>query len=183
MIGLQHVVIVSLSVLLFIICQDLNLPRLQFLAISRKPHQYGHTRLAVNKYCYEPLPAQHVRLLTLLPGSFEDDIHVRLHPVETGSHESPRYHALSYVWGSTDTNDHVLVDSGESQHSLPITRNLYVALQHLRHSSASRTMWVDAVCINQNDIEERNDQVSRMAHIYKLAEKVILWLGPAEDGS
>ena len=140
-------------------------------------------RLAMKTYSYEPLPAQHIRLLTLLPGSFKDDIHVRLHPIEIGSHESPRYHALSYVWGSTDTNDHVLVDSGESQHSLPITRNLYVALQHLRLSSRSRTMWVDAVCINQIDIEERNDQVSRMAHIYKLAQRVILWLGPAKDSS
>ena len=140
-------------------------------------------RSTVNNYSYEPLPAQHIRLLTLLPGSFGDDIQVRLLPAKIGPHGSPRYHALSYVWGSIDMNHRVLVDLGSSQHGLAITRNLYIALQHLRHAASSRTMWVDAVCINQKDIEERNDQVARMGDIYKSAEEVIIWLGPAEDDS
>ncbi|KAL8684828.1 MAG: hypothetical protein Q9218_008117, partial [Villophora microphyllina] len=61
--------------------------------------------------------------------------------------------------------------------------NLHTALKYLRHASQDRTLWADAICINQNDIEERNAQVARMADIYKSAAKVIVWLGPEADGS
>ena len=182
MTGLQHVYYI---VVVGIPSQtlDLNISRLQFPVTWRTPHRcMGIQKFTTNDYAYEPLPAQHIRLLTLLPGSFEDDIHLSLHPARIGS-QPPSYHALSYAWGSIDLNHYVLIDLGSSQRDLPITRNLYVALQYLRHSESSRVMWVDAVCINQKDVEERNDQVSRMADIYKLAEKVVIWLDPAKDNS
>ncbi|KAL8928745.1 MAG: hypothetical protein Q9208_001523 [Pyrenodesmia sp. 3 TL-2023] len=61
--------------------------------------------------------------------------------------------------------------------------NLYVALQHLRHASTPRRLWVDAICINQQDTDERSRQVERMADIYQSAGKVVIWLGPEEHGS
>lgn len=134
-------------------------------------------------YQYEPLPAHHIRCMFLLPGSFGADIHIMPFTVELGNLQRPSYHALSYVWGDPDRDHHAIVELGESQRALPITQNLWIALQHLRHPSAYRTLWVDAICINQEDIEERNNQVSRMADIYSAAEKVFVWLGPEGDNS
>jgi len=58
-----------------------------------------------------------------------------------------------------------------------ITKNLECALRYLRHKEFPRVLWVDAVCINQRDIQERTAQVSRMKHIYEQATQVVIWLG------
>jgi Heterokaryon incompatibility protein (HET) len=60
-----------------------------------------------------------------------------------------------------------------------ITRNLYAALKGLRHPSTRRTLWIDAICINQADDRERNEQVKQMKDIYESAIGVIVWLGDA----
>ncbi|KAK7191269.1 HET domain-containing protein [Paraphaeosphaeria sporulosa] len=60
---------------------------------------------------------------------------------------------------------------------LNITTNLYIALRYLRQDDADRIMWVDAVCIDQNNLQERGHQVSQMCNIYSCAERVIFWLG------
>jgi hypothetical protein len=67
--------------------------------------------------------------------------------------------------------------------TLSITHNLSVALRHLRLSQSPRTLWVDAICINQHDYAERSMQVTRMAQIYKLAHKVVIWLRPESKDS
>ncbi|KAI1768943.1 heterokaryon incompatibility protein-domain-containing protein [Hypoxylon sp. FL1150] len=97
----------------------------------------------------------------------------------------PKFEALSYVWGSMENPESLELrrDGSESGVSVSITRNLGVALRHLRNPSSSRVLWVDAVCIDQSNIPERNAQVPRMSIIYKLASRVILWLGPSGDGS
>lgn len=101
----------------------------------------------------------------------------------------PAYEALSYVWGSDDRQEKFIVvdtdaTSGKDHNSIMmIGQNLSSALRHLRSNSASRKLWVDAICIDQSDITERNNQVLRMADIYRLAERVIIWLGAAADDS
>src|SRR5579859_2365609 len=60
-----------------------------------------------------------------------------------------------------------------------ITQNLYLALHHLRFEDQDRILWIDAICIDQGNVEERGHQVRQMADIYKKAERVIIWLGPA----
>jgi hypothetical protein len=98
----------------------------------------------------------------------------------------PKYEALSYTWGSAEKTDIVYVQQdaakGPTQY-LEIGQNLASALRHLRHSTTTRTMWIDAVCINQLDIAERNEQVKRMVDIYKLAYRVVVWLGEEADKS
>lgn len=111
------------------------------------------------------------------------DIRAEPITVESESSGSHDYHALSYTWGSNVLDHKVMVVSGECHHVLPITKNAHDALRHIRHSASVRSLWVDAICINQQDVEERNDQVARMAAIYKLAKKVIIWLGPEENNS
>jgi hypothetical protein len=72
---------------------------------------------------------------------------------------------------------------GDGAHRLSITRNLDVALRHLRYRSEPCSVWVDATCINQKDDQEKSEQVASMFAIYGLARRVVMWLGPAENES
>ncbi|KAF2430665.1 hypothetical protein EJ08DRAFT_571949, partial [Tothia fuscella] len=67
-----------------------------------------------------------------------------------------------------------------NNHAFQISHNLYLALLHLRSSTVELNLWVDAICINQTDIDERNAQVAIMSFIYMRATKVIGWLGIKE---
>ncbi|KAG7010143.1 hypothetical protein G7Y79_00001g004150 [Physcia stellaris] len=135
-------------------------------------------------YQYEQLPDQHVRLLTLLhPGQFEREIRLSLACVLLDIDRPPSYHALSYVWGDTDRIKSIIVELGEEDYIHKVTDNLYTALKYLRSTDQVRTLWIDAICIHQENAEERSAQVARMADIYRSASKVIIWLGPAGDNS
>ena len=135
------------------------------------------------EYQYEQLPDQHVRLLALHPGQFESEICLSLACVLLNIDRPPSYHALSYVWGDTDRTKCVNIVPGEEQYIQRITDNLYTALKYLRSTEQVRTLWIDAICIHQENVEERSAQVARMADIYRSASKVIIWLGPAGDNS
>jgi hypothetical protein len=91
----------------------------------------------------------------------------------------PPFEALSYTWGTSISHNPMTVNG----HPLTVTENLDVALRHLRHATESRSLWVDALCINQEDIEERNSQIQLMSCVYGAASQVIIWLGPTADGS
>ncbi|KAI0134480.1 heterokaryon incompatibility protein-domain-containing protein [Xylariales sp. AK1849] len=82
------------------------------------------------------------------------------------------YEALSYVWGGAEPK-YLIECNGKA---LRITANLGQALLHLRRTE-HRTLWVDAICINQSDIEERSAQVRLMSRIYEAAKSVVVWLG------
>lgn len=102
----------------------------------------------------------------------------------------PRYEALSYTWGPPESCPELAFVQPISNTStqadpvtLPLRRNLAVALRHIRFPKATRTLWIDALCINQDNIPERNEQVKRMTDIYRLADRVVIWLGPRETNS
>ncbi len=89
--------------------------------------------------------------------------------------------ALSYMWGPEgDFRDLLLGGT-----LVRVRKNLADALEALRssHFDGARALWVDAICINQDDIPERSSQVSKMSKIYRSAERVIVWLGEANNGS
>jgi hypothetical protein len=67
--------------------------------------------------------------------------------------------------------------------TLTIRSNLASALRHLRYQYKPRTLWIDAICINQEDYAERGDAVCHMGTIYKLANRVVVWFGPEERNS
>ena len=82
------------------------------------------------------------------------------------------YAALSYTWGSPGDTRQIILDG----HSFTVRKNLYDFL--LRPESRNGVpLWIDAICINQGDVEERNSQVSMMGDIYEQAEHVYVWLG------
>ncbi|CAG9974630.1 unnamed protein product [Clonostachys byssicola] len=83
------------------------------------------------------------------------------------------YEALSYTWGGNDKPE-TIVANGKR---LAVTINLYQALNHLRQLHCDRILWIDALCIDQENSRERNHQVSQMTDIYKNADSVIYWLG------
>jgi hypothetical protein len=96
---------------------------------------------------------------------------------------TPKYEALSYVWGIERSPVPVMVKSQSLKRSfLNVTQNLATALVYLRHRTEPRVLWIDALCINQEDMEERSSQVARMAEIYRLAHRVVVWLGPESEG-
>jgi len=84
----------------------------------------------------------------------------------------PKYEALSYTWGEEDATRTIELN----HRSFRVRKNLYDALYHLRNNEKERVIWVDAICINQNDNDERSCQVSIMPSIYSRAQKVLVWL-------
>jgi hypothetical protein len=131
---------------------------------------------------YQPLERNRIRIVTIQPGEFDDDITISLSCVMFSEDKLPPYEALSYVWGSSSDGKRVNV-AGVPNGSLDVTPNLYVALKYLRYGDKPRTMWIDAICINQKDDIEKGPQVALMGDIYRRADRVVVWLGPEANGS
>lgn len=89
----------------------------------------------------------------------------------------PLFNALSYVWGDKESLKDIVINGT----IIPVRSNLESALRHFRDHHVEVThglpLWVDAVCINQDDTEERNQQVTLMREIYQRAHHVLPWLG------
>jgi hypothetical protein len=131
---------------------------------------------------YEPLPPRTIRLLRVLPGDGEEvpiQCELLIFPLPERNDQLQLYEALSYVWGSMDTPYSILV-SGRPVH---IGQNLYQALHRLRHHVLDRVLWIDAICINQADTREKEQQIPLMWQIYHLAGRVVVWLGEEADNS
>ncbi|KAF2746568.1 HET-domain-containing protein [Sporormia fimetaria CBS 119925] len=105
-------------------------------------------------------------------------------PMEPRSTATVYFEALSYVWGDNTAKTELRVSSEDEElRSLCVGQNLAMALLYLRAKNYKRTLWIDAICINQSDHAEKRKQVSRMAELYALAPKTILWLGAEADDS
>ena len=87
--------------------------------------------------------------------------------------KTDQYEALSYVWG--DMKARVPIKVGSAM--LQIGLNLRHALLAIRLPDASRTIWADALCINQEDLDERKNQVAIMRKLYRNASQTLVWLG------
>jgi hypothetical protein len=129
------------------------------------------------------LGSDSIRLLSVMPSKLATaPIQYQLHDYDF--QESDRgthlYEALSYVWGGFDDPPQSVYVNGQLLH---ITTNLYAALLHLRDRTFERIIWVDSICINQNDKEEKSRQIQLMARIYGEANRVIVYLGEAADDS
>lgn len=130
---------------------------------------------------YKPLSsARSTRLLYLLPSIRKDaPLVARVREADLDDDLRPVYEALSYVWGDTDPPDQLRlspVDDTKSCTALSITPNCGQALRHLRRRFRPRTLWVDAICINQASVAERNQQVQMMGDIYARSYRVVVWM-------
>ncbi|KAF4334894.1 heterokaryon incompatibility 6 OR allele [Fusarium beomiforme] len=122
----------------------------------------------------EQLDKESFRIFTLKPGSKSDDLLGSLQTYPLGA--APEYEALSYVWGSPDRRKS-MVCNGEV---FKITESLDVALRRLRLTSKPRNLWIDQICINQDCMTERSEQVGIMRQIYSDAAMTVIWLGSAD---
>lgn len=133
------------------------------------------------KYAYEALPTTtSIRLLQLWSNS--DTIRCTLKIVSLD--EAPAYTALSYCWGAPKGT--IPIVYGDTRDVLHVTPNLYSYLKQLNNGALEDVpdyLWIDALCINQDDNLERGSQVSIMRDIYRQAEKVDIWLGEATEDS
>ncbi len=160
--------------------------------------------MAPYKYSALDESAKEIRLMTLLPGRFEDNISITLETVILTKKHTPQFEALSYVWGSTENPMDVSVKARKPKRSksypllgrkrrrrpkacshgtISVTQNLATALPYLRKRDKPRVFWIDAICVNQQDRAERGHQVKRMAAVYSMASQVIVWLGPESQNS
>ncbi|KAM6516186.1 hypothetical protein FALCPG4_014377 [Fusarium falciforme] len=119
-------------------------------------------------------PKRCLRLLYLndstshvLSGRFEPDWIHRVRP----------YEAVSYTWGGEDGDytktEFILIDGK----LFPITKNCAAVLHKIRKPGGTRAIWIDSLCINQNDVNERSVQVSQMGKIFSGAQKVHIYIG------
>ena len=135
------------------------------------------------KYRYPKLPPTYIRVLELQP-STSPTASLACQLTLQRIHERP-YEALSYVWGKpTVFESTIQCQDGEdetSAGSLAITANLGTALLAYRHAVKPRRLWVDAICIKQEDQDERQAQVRMMGDIFHNASQVLCWLGAFAD--
>jgi hypothetical protein len=137
---------------------------------------------------YQPLneSKNEIRVLRILPGTDTDTLQCRLEHISLD--DSADFEALSYAWHDPTLfpEDHkhrnnVLLVNGKC---LEIGNNLAAFIKSARTKHIeSRQIWIDAVSINQRDVEERNAQVLRMREIYQTATQIVVWLGPASNCS
>jgi hypothetical protein len=129
---------------------------------------------STNTFVYSTLDSSNgeIRLIRLQPASeFAADIHCEI--FHANLETEPYYEALSYAWGDPKITSIISVDG----HEINVTVNLVSALRHLRLSDKARILWVDAICIDQQNITEREEQVALMGRIYRSAVRDLLWLG------
>jgi len=117
------------------------------------------------------------RAVDLEAGEGETVIECNLASTALG--ENPSYEALSYCWDVPQPRIAIICN----QRKLHIRSNLHSALRCLRLTDRPRTIWADAVCINQENLEERARQVGLMKDIFAKADEVIVWLGEEADNS
>jgi hypothetical protein len=142
-------------------------------------HPVKDTTGRIEGYSYEAfkddLSARPIRLLRLFPAaSFDEKIKCELFNTTLDAKNRVGFEALSYTWGDPKITSPITLH-GKTHH---ITKNLEVALRHLRYPERERTLWVDALCINQSNTSEKNLQVQQMKDVYGGgAQRVVVWLG------
>lgn len=142
---------------------------------------------------YKSLDAgrREIRLLHLLPvdSARPAEIHCEISVTTLNrlKHmgKRPKFEALSYAWGDRNDTETIFIRDRDSKSSKPsplrITRNLHVALSNIRFTDRERTLWIDAVSINQDDEGEKATQVALMKDIYKGASQVVVFLGSSSE--
>ena len=132
---------------------------------------------AFSQYTALKKDEQEIRVVTLHDGT--DDAPITCTIETTLLIEAQPFTALSYCWGSAEDLTEIILN-GET---ITIRENLWHFLEALRRLKTPIRIWVDYICINQQDVSERGHQVQLMADIYKSARAVYAWLGAATVAS
>ena len=116
-----------------------------------------------------------IRLLDIYPSKTNEEpinCRFRVARLDIDAH----YEALSYCWGDPAVRRSIFIEDT----LLQVTANLVAALHTFRLSNTERTMWVDAICIDQESKDEKNSQIPLMREIYSRSSTTLIWLGPSD---
>lgn len=139
-----------------------------------------------NMYRYQPLSDPRAIRLIMLHKSPDDNAPLSCAIVETTLDKPANYYALSYTWGTESASEVMAISPdasptavGTSAQDILLTPNCAAALKLLskRLGDSDTGVWVDAVCINQSNVAEKNVQVTMMADVFSLAKCVVVWVG------
>ena len=111
-----------------------------------------------------------IRLLKIDPGGAEDPLSCSLQTFNLSS--LPPYEAVSYTWGDNTAKKSIQING---RYFLTFV-NAYESLIELRYPVSSRVLWIDAICINQHDLKEKEQQILLMKTVYQNASRVVVWL-------
>ena len=168
--------------------KDNQYPPSYLISVNVADNRWQHREM-MERFVYSPLPGKDwMRLMSF----YQDDLHdwkditclLTDHPVRS----EVAYSALSYTWGppTAGADCYILEAEKSNERScdicvngklLSVTPNLRDALIRLRSSNPKGLLWVDAICINQDDLVERGSQVNIMSEIYGQSTEVVVWLG------
>jgi hypothetical protein len=132
----------------------------------------------LQNYTYSPLPVESIRILDLHPGPADAPLVCDIVVQHLGGEG---YQALSYVWGNPTQAAFVKCIDEMNQGVIGVGASLAKAMTAFRLPDQKRRIWVDALCINQEDVEERQSQVRMMGAVFGQATQVLCWLGPFRD--
>ena len=129
--------------------------------------QCGPTTYQSSLHLYQGLKEPtHIRIMTLKPSlDPESPLHFSFRQASLVEVVG-KYEAVSYTWGEPNFTHSLYCEDGAR---LLITENLHAAIKRLRFPDLERTLWVDAICINQQDVDERSAQVAIMGDIFQKA--------------
>ncbi|KAG7005427.1 hypothetical protein G7Y79_00019g046070 [Physcia stellaris] len=128
-------------------------------------------------FCYGSIESKErlIRVVQVKPSLTVDGLlQCRLDTVRLDS----QYFCLSYTWGSAKPRRQIQVND----HRFYVRRNLWKFLHIARQREEIQPLWIDAICVDQSNVKERNQQVSMMGDIYRNAKEVIVWLGEGDSG-
>ncbi|KAK0748938.1 heterokaryon incompatibility protein-domain-containing protein [Schizothecium vesticola] len=129
-----------------------------------------------DRYIYSTWVGDYLRTSWNHPAGLNFGEPPRIPPAEF----SPQFEALSWTWGEqAGTEAAWVLDREGNRSACRVRQNLAEAIRYLRQPCQPRRMWIDSICIDQENKEEQGHQVLRMKDIYRLAGRVVIWLGPA----
>jgi hypothetical protein len=127
-------------------------------------------------YVFSNLKApKNFRLMTILPGNYKESLQCTISEFQLQT--APSYEALSYAWGASGAPDESRPTLFLNKQEFIISSTLEQALRRLRRLDSARVMWIDRICINQDNTDEGNTQVAIMPDVYRGAVRVIAWIG------
>lgn len=133
------------------------------------------------QYKYNYLSSDSLRLLNLRPDQPSSPIDCEL--VEVSRYSRYAYEAVSWCWGSEKWDRQIRMHRSEQAFCFSVSANLESALRAFRRPGVARTLWIDAICIDQDNTVEKSFQIPLMGRIYQEAICVCLWLGEANNES
>lgn len=127
-------------------------------------------------------PTEYFRLLKLLAPTDPDILHAEL--IACRREDAPSYQPVSYTWGQQDASSHILLrnQGTEAFYRFSVRPNLYSLLKEMNRLHGETIIWVDAICINQNDDLEKSGQVQAMDKVYRNKD-LLIWLGDKSENS